>query len=294
MLKLNAPAKINLFLKITAIRDDGYHELYSLFAFLDLADQLEVAKSSEFSLSFDGEFAANLVSDAKNNILVQTLDLFHQQFGVSRNLAIKLTKNIPIGSGLGGGSSDCAALMKALNQIYNLNLSKEQLVEISLKLGSDIAFFFQDKACLLAGRGEIMLKSYDFKPIPTLIINPRINISTKEIYHKFDQQFSYKVTNKVKFDHNQQSLSSNDIINLIKNIDNDLLDPAIMIAAEIKEILSVIVRQNGCHAAKMSGSGASCFGVFLKDEDLDLAYDNLVKFFPSYFIIKSRIYSNNI
>ena len=111
---------------------------------------------------------------------------------------------------------------------------------------------------------------------------------------KFDRQFSYKVTDGLNFDRSKKIASSNDIINLIKNIDNDLLDPAIMIAAEIKEILSVMMRQNGCHAAKMSGSGASCFGVFLEDKDLDAAYDNLVRVFPSYFIVKSNIYSNNI
>jgi 4-diphosphocytidyl-2-C-methyl-D-erythritol kinase len=294
MLKLNAPAKVNLFLKITAIRDDGYHELYSLFVFLDLADQLEISKSDHFHLSFDGEFAANLANDLKDNILTKTIDLFHQQFGISRNLAIKLTKNIPIGSGLGGGSSDCASLMKALNQIYNLKLSKKQLQEISLKLGSDIAFFLQDQACLIAGRGEIMLKSYDFEPMPVLIINPRISISTKEVYQRFDQQFRGNTNDKVIFDHNVKNFLSNDIFNLIKDIDNDLLNPASMIAAEIKEILSAITRQNGCQLANMSGSGASCFGVFLKDKDLDLAYNDLTMVFPSYFIIKSKIYSNNI
>jgi 4-diphosphocytidyl-2-C-methyl-D-erythritol kinase len=294
MLTLRAPAKVNLFLKITAIRDDGYHELYSLFAFLDLADQLEITVSDQFNLAFDGEFADDLAGDAKNNILTKTIDLFHQQFGISKNLAIKLTKNIPIGSGLGGGSSDCATFMKALNQIYNLNLSTERLTEISLKLGSDIAFFLQDKACLLGGRGEIMLKSYDFEPVPALIINPRISISTQEIYQRFDRQFSHKVTDKIDFDHNQQDSSSNDIFNLIKNIDNDLLDPAVIIAGEIKKILSVIMSQNGCQLAKMSGSGASCFGVFSNDKVLDLAYNNLIKFFPSYFIIKSKIYSNDI
>ncbi len=294
MLKLNALAKVNLFLKITAIRDDGYHELYSLFAFLDLVDQLEITKSDHFDLTFDGEFAVNLASDAKNNLLTKTLDLFHQQFGISKNLAIKLTKNIPIGSGLGGGSSDSASLMKALNQIYNLDLSKKQLQEISLKLGSDIAFFLEDQACLLAGRGEIVVEYSNFKPMPALIINPNIALSSKEVYQKFDQQFSAKTADKIDFDHNLKILRSNDILNLIKNSDNDLFDPAITILPKITEIIKAISRQNGCLIAKMSGSGASCFGIFLDNNDLNLAYDNLVKFFPSYFIKKSNIYSNNI
>jgi 4-diphosphocytidyl-2-C-methyl-D-erythritol kinase len=292
MLKLKAPAKVNLFLKITAIRDDGYHELYSLFAFLDLADQLEITKSDHFSLAFDGKFAADLVRDVKNNILTKTIDLFHQQFAISKNLAIKLTKNIPISSGLGGGSSDSATLMKALNQIYNLKLGKKQLQEISLKLGSDIAFFFEDQACLSVGRGEVAVEYCNFKPIPALIINPNIALSTKEVYQKFDQEFSFKTANKIDFNHNLKMLRSNDVFSLIKSIDNDLLNPAVLILAEIREILSAIMGQNGCQIAKMSGSGASCFGVFLKDDDLDLAYDNLIRVFPSYFIMKSKIYSN--
>lgn len=133
------PAKINLFLKVTGKRNDGYHELESLLAFLDLADVLEVKKNAEFELEIDGEFAEFL--DQKNNLFTKIIDFFVAEFHIEKNLHIKITKNIPVGGGLGGGSSNAAYFMKALNEIFSLQLSKEKLQEISLNFGSDIAFF---------------------------------------------------------------------------------------------------------------------------------------------------------
>lgn len=290
MLTIKAFAKVNLFLKITKIRDDGYHELCSLFAFLDIADEIEISKASSYRLLVEGEFANQLDKDPANNILTRTLELFHQQFGVSKDLAIKLIKNIPIASGLGGGSSDAASLIKTLNQIYCLNLTIKQMQEISLRLGSDIAFFLQNQAGIFTGRGEIMIKAYDFKPLPAIIINPRINLSTKEIYQKFDQEYSKTIANKFDF----EKYLASDIITLTKEVKNDLLEPALSVAPKIKEIIAEIAKQNGCIAAKMSGSGASCFGVFSSENDLKIAYNRLSEVFPLFFIKESKIYCSNI
>jgi 4-diphosphocytidyl-2-C-methyl-D-erythritol kinase len=291
MLKLQSPAKINLFLKIIASREDGYHELKSLFAFLDLKDEIIITKADKFNLNIEGEFSASLSEDFNNNILVKTLNLFHQKFNISKNLAIKLVKNIPIGAGLGGGSSNAAVFMKALNEIYQLNLNKKELQKISLELGSDIAFFFEDQACIVSGRGEVIEKYYNFKEMPVLIVNPNINLATKEIYQRFDQNFLDKITNNQNFNQKIQRIQEDDIFSIINNIDNDLFGPAVEMAPEISIIIDLLLGQKDCLVAKMSGSGSTCFGIFANKDSLRLAYNNFLKINNNFFIKESVIYS---
>ena len=130
-MKINCPAKINLFLKVLGKKDDTFHELESLLVFTDLLDELEVNKSDKLSIKITGEFAAFL--DEKNNLFLDILKYFTQKFKISQNLEIKIVKNIPIGGGLGGGSSNAASFMMTLNEIFALNLSKEELQKNLLK-----------------------------------------------------------------------------------------------------------------------------------------------------------------
>ena len=283
MFKTSCPAKINLFLKIVGRRPDGYHGLESLFAFLDLADELEVKKSSEFQLEIDGEFAPFL--DPKKNLFTEILDFFAAEFGITKNLHIKIRKNIPIGAGLGGGSSDAAFFMKALNEIFFLNLSKQKLREISLKFGSDIAFFFEDRASLVRGRGEIIENFPSFEPITALLVNPKILLSTKEVFRKFDVMLSLS-----KHDSSPNIESCFDklsMTSMLKNFPNDLTKPAISILPIISKIL-IELKSSGARITKMSGSGASCFGIFSDEKSLDEA----AKKFPGFFVKKVKILSH--
>jgi 4-diphosphocytidyl-2-C-methyl-D-erythritol kinase len=326
------PAKINLFLKLTGRRDDGYHELESLFAFLDLADELTVTKKSVIlesqsdsrisgvlnskeklkrsstlcvkddesaTIEVTGEFASFL--DPQKNLFTEILDFFAAEFGITKNLHIKIKKNIPVGAGLGGGSSDAAFFMKGLNEIFSLNLSKEELQKISLKFGSDIAFFFEDHASLVKGRGEIIENFPDFKPITALLVNPRISLPTKEVFQKFDVMLSPACPEPVEgskhdsspcpklcFDPSTGSGQAElSITSMLKNFPNDLTKPAIAILPLISEILAEL-KNSGAKIAKMSGSGASCFGIFSDEKKLDEA----AKKFPKFFVKKVKILSH--
>ncbi len=274
------PAKINLFLKLTGKYNGGFHELESLFAFLDLTDELSVEKSNEFSLEISGEFAAKL--DKKNNLFTKILDYFAAEFGISKNLNIRITKNIPVSAGLGGGSSNAASFLHALNQIFALGLSLNELQKISLKFGSDIAFLLQNKAAIIRGRGEIIESFPDFAPIPILLINPKIEVSTKEIFTKFDGNFSAKTSN--------ENLLKTDVFNLLKNMPNDLQKPAIAASPLISQIIENL-KNCGAEISKMSGSGASCFGVFSDSTQLNLAEEFFQKNHPNFFIKKTNICS---
>ena len=280
MFKSSCPAKINLFLKLTGKRSDGYHELESLFAFLDLADDLEVKKSDEFKLEITGEFAAEI--DLKNNLFTKILDFFVTQFQISKNLHIKITKNIPVGAGLGGGSSDAAYFLHALNEIFTLNLSILELQKISLNFGSDIAFLLQNQAAIVKGRGELITPFPDFSTIPALLINPKISVSTKEIFAKFNENFSPEILTP--------ELVKADISELL-HFPNDMEKPAISSLPLIAEILDNLNRQNA-QIAKMSGSGASCFGIFENENSLDLATNFFTQNFPNFFVKKVKILSH--
>ncbi len=274
------PAKINLFLKLTGRRADGYHDLESLFAFLDLADELSVVKGDKFKLEIGGEFAQKI--DPQNNLLTKILDFFVAEFGIEKNLQIKIVKNIPVSAGLGGGSSDAAYFLHALNQIFALNLSVADLQKISLNFGSDIAFLLQKKAAIVKGRGEEIVEFPEFKPIPALLINPKIAVSTKEIFAAFDGNFSAKIS--------KDELLRKDVFELL-NFSNDMEKPAIAALPLIAEILQNLRNQNA-KVAKMSGSGASCFGIFADENSLDLANDFFAKNFPNFFVRKVKILSN--
>lgn len=280
MFKSSCPAKINLFLKLIGKRSDGYHELESLFAFLDLADDLEVKKSDEFKLEITGEFAAEI--DLKNNLFTKILDFFVAQFQISKNLHIKITKNIPVGAGLGGGSSDAAYFLHALNEIFTLNLSVLDLQKISLNFGSDIAFLLQNQAAIVKGRGELITPFPDFSTIPALLINPKISVSTKEIFAKFNENFSPEILTP--------ELIKADISELL-HFPNDMEKPAISNLPLIAEILDNLNHQNA-QIAKMSGSGASCFGIFENENSLDLATNFFTQNFPNFFVKKVKILSH--
>jgi len=280
-MNLKSPAKINLFLKVVGKRPDGFHALESLFAFLDLQDDLSVEKSEKFSLEISGEFAQ--LVDLENNLFTKILDYFTQEFAVSKNLKIKVVKNIPVGGGLGGGSSNAASFMKCLNEIYALNLSKNDLQKISLNFGSDIAFFFEPCASIIKGRGEIIENFREFKPLSVLLVNPKIHLSTKEVFAKLNRNYSAEIPTK--------KLLETDILELIKSLPNDLEKPAIALVPVIGEILEML-KKNGAELVKMSGSGATCFGIFGDAEKLQSAQKNIAEIFPQFFVKRAKILSH--
>jgi 4-diphosphocytidyl-2-C-methyl-D-erythritol kinase len=276
------PAKINLFLKVLGKRSDSYHALESLLTFTDLTDKLEVEKSSSLRIEINGEFAPLI--DLENNLFTKILNYFSQEFGIDTNLHIKLEKNIPVGGGLGGGSSNAAAFMKALNEIFLLKFSPEKLQDLSLNFGSDIAFFFEHHASIIKGRGEIIENFPHFDPILALLVNPKIHLSTKEIFDKFDGNYSAETPT--------EKLLETDVLELTKSSPNDLEKPAISSAPKIKEILQKL-QQNGAEISKMSGSGSSCFGIFLDEQTLENAHQFFAKNFPEFFVRKIKILSQN-
>ena len=175
---LRAPAKLNLMLHITGRRDDGYHLLETVFQFIDLADRIE------FSTNDTGKILrlpGNSPVAAADDILLAAANLLHTRFQVNKGVSIDIDKRIPIGGGLGGGSSDAATCLLALNQLWGLGLSLDQLAGIGLELGADVPVFVHGRAAWATGIGEV-LQPVELAESIYLVIDPKVAVSTAQIF----------------------------------------------------------------------------------------------------------------
>jgi 4-diphosphocytidyl-2-C-methyl-D-erythritol kinase len=175
---LRAPAKLNLMLHITARRDDGYHLLETVFQFIDLVDYIEFSTNDEGSID---RLPGNSPVAAADDILLTTATLLQSRFEVDKGVSIGIDKRIPVGGGLGGGSSDAAACLLALNRLWDLDLSLDQLAGIGLELGADVPVFVHGRAAWASGIGEVLQAIELERPI-YVVIDPKIEVSTAQIF----------------------------------------------------------------------------------------------------------------
>ncbi len=279
MLIKKSPAKINLYLEIVGRATNGYHLLDSLMVPIDIFDVITLEKSDQLQLEIKGENAAVLQVNWQKNIIIKAINLLAEKFYLTPNIKITLEKNIPIAAGLGGGSSNAATILLMLNEFYDLHLSKAELLDLGLKLGADVPFFINGKVAFVSGIGEVLkLVKFNCDNLFLLIVNPKKPLSTQEVFLNFAADFRSQ----------NSQIKNNQIISTIKNRYNDLQISAIRIIPEIAIILQKISQQKNCLVSRMSGSGASCFGVFENAEDLELAYINMQKTFPNFYIRRAK------
>ena len=250
MITVVAPAKINLFLRICGKIDAGYHLLDSAIVFTRFGDHLTIELADDDQLAITGEFASELDS-ADDNLVMIALKGFRAAGGVIRGLSITLEKNIPIGAGLGGGSADAAALLRAVNTLSKTPLSTDALNHIAARLGADVPACLAGGCQRIAGIGETMTPVDLNFAGSILLVNPRIPLSTKDVFTRFTGPKSGFAG----------SLSHLDTAGMV-GLGNDLTATAIELAPAINDCLDRLAGSNGAIATAMSGSGASCFALF--------------------------------
>lgn len=276
---LKAPAKVNLFLKITGKRADGYHDLFSLMQKVSLYDDITLSVKEGDSINVRTSGSGE-VPEGEGNICHKAVVGVLSALGLKKAVDIKITKHIPVGAGLGGGSSDAASVIMALNEALDGRLSPKELARIALDCGSDVPFFLLDTPAIARGRGEILepitLPKYHY-----LLLNPGFGVSTAEVYGalgrldltKPDEDNILICLRGLK-DTPSSSTSTTKITDLLDNdlegvvLNNDRYRPI----AELKESLLEV----GADGALMSGSGATVFGLFL-DKDKALEAEELLK-----------------
>lgn len=262
-LRLRAPAKINVGLHVKGLRPDGYHEIWSILQEINLTDEIHLEDAPDFSLTVTGSFAQLPLGE--ENLCLKAARLFRSEFNLHKGAAIELNKKIPIGAGLGGGSSDAAAVMKGLNTIWGLGLSEPSLLQLTAKIGSDVPFFILGECCIATGRGDELVKTNPIVQDPMVLVCPEEHISTSWAYKNIG---NYPLTSNLENVNFKDSLSGGlrDSVTraLLSNDFESLVFSTFPALAEVKRFLL----DSGAYYASLSGSGSSIYGVF---ESLKLA-----------------------
>jgi 4-diphosphocytidyl-2-C-methyl-D-erythritol kinase len=280
-IKIRSYAKINFFLEILGKNEDNYHEIESLIGFLGIFDEIEVKKSDKLTLEIGGKYGEFLKNDESENIILKTIKLMAKKCGFEPKIKVKLTKNVPIGAGIGGGSANSAAVILAVNELLELGLSQEKMMEIGLEIGCDVPICLNDKMALVKGIGEEIIDvAFKERDLFVLIVNPNKHVCTAEVFNSLEIG-AKNATNS--------NLDGMDIIEAIKNRKNDLETPAKKILPEIEMILDEIAKQKNCLLHRMSGSGATCFGLFVNGVDAQKAVQNFRSKFPSFYVEESAL-----
>jgi len=275
MTQLKAKAKINLFFQINGTRDDGYHLIESLIVFAeDIYDNIEIELAENNSTEvIAGEYSSELI-DENNNLIDKALNAFSK----NNKYKCKLTKDIPIGAGIGGGSSDAAVVAKFLNK-ENKNINYELT-----KIGADLPICYLQSPAFCTGIGEVIAPVKNFPPLYLVLVNPRKALLTKEVFKNNKIKDTPIISKKII----DFSNDINHIIDFLAPLNNDLSYAAINLMPEIEEILALLKKQNNCKISRMSGSGPTCFGVFTTKEQAEEAYKNISALKPEYWVKCSK------
>lgn len=255
VIRLNAPAKINLTLAIHGRRPDGFHELESWVMRIDLCDELEFRVSDRWTLEVESADAD--VNDDEQNLVARAATLLARHADRSRSASVILRKAIPSGAGLGGGSSDAAATLRGLNTLWNLNFPDERLAEIAAELGSDIPFFFGPPSAVMRGRGERVEPAGDTWHGWVGLIVPPYKLSTAAVYarHRHDLSASHISLAEIR------RLGSQGTRNWGLLLFNDLEPAAFALEPRLARLRET-AQDAGGRAVRMTGSGSCLFSVF--------------------------------
>ena len=263
IVRLHAPAKLNLFLHVNGKRDDGYHLLDSLVVFPQgIEDRITIEPAPHFSLSVTGEFQKDLsyndLSSAptSGNLVVQAAYAYAKMANVPMHFKITLDKNIPLGTGLGGGSTDAATTIRGLEQFHRIPLEHSARDALLLKLGADVPVCYVAKASRFQGIGEIISPVPVLPSLHILLVWPKKASFTKNIFAKFSGSYKDPVVIPKSFDNLEVFIA------FLKLHTNDLTDAAEQHCPDIKTARDIMAAQTDCLLSRMTGSGACVFGLF--------------------------------
>jgi 4-diphosphocytidyl-2-C-methyl-D-erythritol kinase len=266
MLTKLAPAKINLFLRVLRRRPDNYHDLASAMQQITLYDELIfIPKTDRIVLQCPG----GDLTAPEDNLVFRAAEAFFSYTGFRPGIEIILKKNIPIAAGLGGGSSDAAATLMALNEIYSASLTKTQLMKLGVKLGADVPFFIFGHSALACGIGDKLKVLPEIPKLNLVLINPSFPLSTKMVYEKLTLRLTKKKNNYSI----PRFCALGDIV---RELHNDLESVSMLMYPELQTFKKMLLTE-GALGALMSGSGPTLFGIFADEKSARVAQDAITK-----------------
>ena len=281
--KIKSFCKINLSLRVVRKLRNGYHNIKSLVTFCDLHDEISISrvKSSKDQVSFSGKFKKGI--DKKSNTITKVLYLLRKKkFFNKQAFKINIHKNIPHGSGLGGGSSNAADLLKFFNSKMHLKLSRNEMRKIANQIGFDVPISLEKKNTFLTGKKNEIIRLFQKFGLNILIVYPNVICSTKKIY-KNNKKFTF-----LKLRSNFCISNRNQLINFLKKENNDLEKTVIKFYPKVRKIIDLIKDQNGCYLSRITGTGSACFGIFSNMKTAISAQKMIKLKFPKYWCVISK------
>jgi 4-diphosphocytidyl-2-C-methyl-D-erythritol kinase len=272
-----ARAKLNLTLGVRGRRSDGYHELESLVAFAQVHDVVTLEPGGDETVTVSGPFAAAIVGE---NLLARTLELLREADRGLRLGSVHLKKRLPVAAGLGGGSSDAAALLRAVRRANQDRADRVPWLEIAAQLGADVPVCLADRPALMWGKGESFAPIRAFPTVNAVVVNPGVPLATVRVFAALgsDPALATVATPVVP---ELPDLSA--LLAYMQARGNDLERAAIGLCPEITEVKALLAAQADCHMAAMSGSGPTCFGIFSGEGPAQRAAAALVAARPGWW-----------
>ncbi len=269
-----APAKLNLYLHIGPVRADGLHDLASLFVFTRDGDEITVKGADTLSLKLTGPFASALNAFAlEDNLVLQAARLLQSECAVDEGAAITLDKRLPIAAGIGGGSADAAAALRALITLWKIKISNARLEQIAFRLGADVPACLKGAPVHVSGAGETLSPGPKLPPLWACLVNPGVAVPTGPIFRAFDE--ANPTPPPPELPELIEPLRYSGLQNIFNTTRNDLEAPALAQAPEIRVVLDTLSASRGVIAARMSGSGATCFALFRKANEAEDAANKM-------------------
>lgn len=277
----HAPAKVNLALHVTGRRTDGYHLLDTLVVFAEAGDRIRVAPAADDSFTLSGPYAAAIPADGAN-LVVRARDLMRGVAGgQARPVAIALEKNLPVASGIGGGSSDAAATLRALARLWGLSLSTDALARIALPLGADLPMCVFARPLIAQGIGEALAPVAGLPALDMVLVNPRVAVATPSVFRALENRANPPLAPLPP----RPDFSA--LVDWLAAARNDLEAPGVAVAPEIRTVLAAL-RESGAALARMSGSGATCFGLYPSPQDAARAAGAIAAARPAWYVCATR------
>lgn len=285
-ISLKALAKINLGLDVVRRREDGYHEVRMVMQTIHLYDRLEMEKTATQGIELSTNLSYLPVNE--NNLVYRAGKLLMDEFGITEGIKVYLNKRIPIAAGMAGGSTDAAAMLYGMNELFELGLSREQLMERGVRIGADVPYCLMRGTALAEGIGEILTPLAPMVKCPVLIAKPAISVSTSFVYQnlKLDADTKHPDIDRLIRDIRKQDLGA--IAGDMGNVLESVTIPNYPVIAQIKEQMM----DSGAINAMMSGSGPTVFGLFEEEETAQAAYQKMKESGLAKQVYLTTIYNN--
>ena len=277
MIEQRAPAKINLCLHVTGQRSDGYHLLDSLVLFTEFGDRVSIVPDTSWTLNCTGPFGSD-VPQGSDNLVLRAATIVSEAEGA----VIRLEKNLPPSSGIGGGSSDAAATIRALSKIYP---SVEPTIADLVKLGADVPVWMSNHLTRMQGIGDQLTRLGPPSSIPIILVNPGVSLSTADVFNALETKENLPLPETMP---NPADLSN--WLGWLGEQRNDLEQPAIKLQPEIAKVLGVLSAFPETKLARMSGSGATCFAILEDSERRDAVAALIRKQHPNWWLVATQSY----